>query len=41
MTVASRPESDGEWGANEKIAASEQVSPLALPELALRTADLD
>ena len=39
--VHRRPEADGHWGIVEKIPAETQLSPAALPELAIRMAGLD
>ncbi len=36
-----RPQPDGQWGSIEKIAPDATVSPAALPDIAVRMADLD
>jgi Uma2 family endonuclease len=39
--VHRRPGTDGNWGSVEKVAGDTPLSPVALPELAIRMADLD
>ena len=39
--VHRRPDADGHWGSIERIAADARLSPAALPNIAVRMADLD
>jgi Uma2 family endonuclease len=36
-----RPQADGHWGSIEKVVASAWLSPMALPDIRVRMADLD
>ena len=39
--VHRRPEADGNWGSIEKVEPETQLSPAALPDIAIRMVDLD
>jgi Uma2 family endonuclease len=39
--VHRQPQADGQWGSVERVAADAPLSPAALPDIAVRMADLD